>query len=879
MPRSAEDGTESKMLLRFFVCRRESPRNNGAWVGMKFCNSGSLEDFPADTTLSSFCFPLRGELNAAKRLAMEEEYSFTMTGGLGERMHAFCRRVHPPSIDSNGARYPVVLCMVSEELWGTFLFKVLEVVEGLMEQQNLLTGANQDRLPTSSSAAWFLRFLGLQLSTTPRPGQILRIPFPTLQSPLGISPAERIPALNESNDALLCTDEFIELQVPPLTGGDRSIAGVSLARLVWRIPTPCLLTLLAGLLLERRILMISRSRDVLSSAVHAAASLLYPFKWHHVYLPIVPENLIDYVMAPIPFLIGLPAQLLSAIKGLPMSEVTVIDLDLGRCEPEPGSDGDDAQVLPMREKLEDAIRDCVKKLRSPSEFEGNQTILGILTDYFVQIFKGYRGFIRRMSDDHSLGIVGEANHSRRSSFEDSTLRGEDTFFDFPAFVQSRKKNEMRQFLALFRQSQMFEVMIQDRLAMASDNSFPTDDCFEQKITMVDDHMSRRMGGLRQPVRSLSKTLSLKRSKLKVALSPSLQHRAAAAVSTVSDLAPEALRKAVSRRNQTIEMPTSPVRRGQSPPKLTRFASTISSTNSEGQSEVESAPEHPTKASSDPSIHAKSASVDFALPDPLLNEMVNLISLDDPILDGGESSVATRPSGSFDESPFGEPDAFASSTQFGSGSQELEAPLDFSDSETWDGSLGRQSMDTFSHSWPASGTNSTVEVDGPGRKESIGVVEPESVNWNQLINSLAGKDITAGRGSTPTAETGARGPSSQTPNGDVPTVDTSVEHPSPFLVFPAEETAGVGPLNSSGNDSVEDMGSRPEFGRTFSRVDRLRMKSQKRLEEMFASNLRSFDHSISAAARPGAVLWKLPQHPSRNPSPYNTPMKTPMREKS
>lgn len=67
--------------------------------------------------------------------------------------------------------------------------------------------------------------------------------------------------------------------MPPLSGGDESIAGISLARLLWRIPVPCLLTLLAGLLLERRILLVSRSKDVLSAAVHGASALIYPFKY------------------------------------------------------------------------------------------------------------------------------------------------------------------------------------------------------------------------------------------------------------------------------------------------------------------------------------------------------------------------------------------------------------------------------------------------------------------------------------------------------------------------------------------------------------------------------------------------------------------------
>jgi hypothetical protein len=54
-----------------------------------------------------------------------------------------------------------------------------------------------------------------------------------------------------------------------------------------------------------------------------------PHRWHHIYLPLLPRSLSDYLTAPMPFLIGLPAQLLPALKHLPMDEVTLIDLDLG----------------------------------------------------------------------------------------------------------------------------------------------------------------------------------------------------------------------------------------------------------------------------------------------------------------------------------------------------------------------------------------------------------------------------------------------------------------------------------------------------------------------------------------------------------------------
>lgn len=74
------------------------------------------------------------------------------------------------------------------------------------------------------------------------------------------------------------TNEILELQVPPNSGNGTSNAGISLARLLWHVPVPAMLTLIASLLLERRVLVVGQSRDTVSAAVAAAAALIYPFK-------------------------------------------------------------------------------------------------------------------------------------------------------------------------------------------------------------------------------------------------------------------------------------------------------------------------------------------------------------------------------------------------------------------------------------------------------------------------------------------------------------------------------------------------------------------------------------------------------------------------
>ena len=57
-----------------------------------------------------------------------------------------------------------------------------------------------------------------------------------------------------------------------------------------------------------------------------------------------------------PFLIGLPAQLLPAVRQMALSEVLVLDLDLGKLQPQPGSPQDDATSLPWSDRLLTALQ-------------------------------------------------------------------------------------------------------------------------------------------------------------------------------------------------------------------------------------------------------------------------------------------------------------------------------------------------------------------------------------------------------------------------------------------------------------------------------------------------------------------------------------------
>jgi hypothetical protein len=88
-------------------------------------------------------------------------------------------------------------------------------------------------------------------------------------------------------------------------------------------------TILMALLMERRVIFISRKLSILSSCVQACVALLYPFTWQHVFIPVLPLGMIQFVCAPVPFVVGLLASHLGDLQAQAelMDEVLLIDVE------------------------------------------------------------------------------------------------------------------------------------------------------------------------------------------------------------------------------------------------------------------------------------------------------------------------------------------------------------------------------------------------------------------------------------------------------------------------------------------------------------------------------------------------------------------------
>lgn len=82
-----------------------------------------------------------------------------------------------------------------------------------------------------------------------------------------------------------------------------------------------------ALLTEQKILFFSDSYNMLNEICHGLIALMYPFKYSHIYIPILPAALIEVLSTPTPFIIGVHSSLKKEISDL--LDVIIVDIESG----------------------------------------------------------------------------------------------------------------------------------------------------------------------------------------------------------------------------------------------------------------------------------------------------------------------------------------------------------------------------------------------------------------------------------------------------------------------------------------------------------------------------------------------------------------------
>ena len=81
------------------------------------------------------------------------------------------------------------------------------------------------------------------------------------------------------------------------------------------LPLQSIISVFEAVLLEKKIIFVSQSRTILGFAIEAFLAFVFPFRWEHVLIPILPAPLKEYLAAPVPIIVGItPAMVDNTIE-------------------------------------------------------------------------------------------------------------------------------------------------------------------------------------------------------------------------------------------------------------------------------------------------------------------------------------------------------------------------------------------------------------------------------------------------------------------------------------------------------------------------------------------------------------------------------------
>ncbi|KAM6977001.1 DENN domain-containing protein 2D-like [Aplochiton taeniatus] len=365
--------------------------------------------------LTLFCFP-EGINWAPLTEYRSETFSFVLTEIDGSRRNGYCRRLLP---HGNGARPPEAFCIISRLACFGLFSNIFDEVEKRRQ----------------ISMAMIYPFMQkLREAPFPAPGNTVEIESFIPDSGTGIIRLTR-----------------------PL---DSWLEHVNFDTLFQCLTEEEVMVVFASAVLERRIVFIAEELGTLSQVIHAVTALLYPFTWQHTFISIVPEILIDVVMAPTPYLLGVQKRLLDQVTD--QTDLLVVDLSEDKEETFIASIGDEKTILPP--KLQEEILQALKNRKEKATVEDlNRVVSEAFLLFFVKTVGHYASYVTRHSKEEP-GVFQKRN-----------------------FYKAIDSKTTRHFVKKFLQTQMFDLFIQE---VEQQHPGPQQGIFHKKVVEYQEKIKR-----------------------------------------------------------------------------------------------------------------------------------------------------------------------------------------------------------------------------------------------------------------------------------------------------------------------------------------------------------------------------------------------------
>ena len=118
-----------------------------------------------------------------------------------------------------------------------------------------------------------------------------------------------------------------EHRLKPVLSDTVPYTGTCVQRLFQDLGIHASVRLFEAVMTEHKILFHSRSYSRLHDACYALTSLMYPFKYSYVYIPVLPAFLFEVLSTPTPFVIGVHSSMKNEVSDI--LDVIIVDLDGG----------------------------------------------------------------------------------------------------------------------------------------------------------------------------------------------------------------------------------------------------------------------------------------------------------------------------------------------------------------------------------------------------------------------------------------------------------------------------------------------------------------------------------------------------------------------
>lgn len=285
-----------------------------------------------------------------------------------------------------------------------------------------------------------------------------KLPVPARGSSLLFQPLEHLPPMKFARpssetstllggrtiDPKLCRTnlEMVEMQ-SALTAAEEA-AAIS----IWTVATVCrvlslenVLALLTGVLLEKQIVVVCPNLGVLSAVVLSTISLIRPFQWQSLMLPILPNQMLDFLDAPVPYIVGV-LQKSSALRAK-SSSVVIINVQRDKVSMP------STPPLPHRRELSSALEPFHTRLAAEGDFARKHPV-HVYNDAQYQAAESFLAVLRSYLESLCGNLRSHTITNVQSNNDKVALLLKDSFVeDFESKDHS--------FMKLFVDTQFFSV--------------------------------------------------------------------------------------------------------------------------------------------------------------------------------------------------------------------------------------------------------------------------------------------------------------------------------------------------------------------------------------------------------------------------------------